>query len=195
MKKILLLSLLGIFATACSDDDNNNTIPPDDGQNKVVLLQVDYLTNTFEGGKQLVFPAATNDDFTVSYVYHPPGDFGDIALTYQEVNMPLFAGTIIWSGTGARSFPDSIDAVTAFPTTGATVALPPNDDFRFIDYTGVDYAEPIDFEPMWNAVDNLQIVAQYRAANPSAKIYMYLYTPSVGMGNPAEWDWYVIIKN
>ena len=191
MKNILLLTIIGLFAISCSEDDS--TTVTDSAQNKVVLLQVDYLTNAFEGGKELIFPEA--DDFTISYDYNSPGDFGDVTLKYEEVDQPLFAGGIIWMGTGERTFPESIDGVLSFPAMGNTVAMPELDDFQMVNYTGYEYPENIAYQPLWNAVDNLQIVKEYRDANPNAKVNVFLYTPSVGFGNPAEWDYYIILKN
>jgi hypothetical protein len=179
-----------MLAFGCAEDD---ATPGNIAQNKVVLLQVDYLTNAFEGGKELIFSDA--EDFNITYNYNAPGDFGDITLTYDEVNQPLFAGTIIWMGSGVRSFPESIDAAAAFPALQSAVAMPDAEDFEIVNYTGYPYPENITLQPLWEAIDNLQIVKDYRTANPSAKVHVFLYTPSVGEGNPAEWDYYIVLKN
>ena len=191
MKRSILLLGLCMLAMACSENDS--TTEPET-QNKVALLQVDFLTNTFEGGKELSFPEANG--FTISSVYHSPGDDGDITLKYKEVNQPLFAGTIFWMATGARQFPDTIDAAPNFATIQNAVAIPALSDFKTVNYDEFAYyPENIDYAQLWNAIDNLKVVEQYRAANPTAKVNLYLYTPSVGVGNPAEWDWIIILKN
>ena len=56
-----LLILSGILFSCCKDND---PVIPCSSENKVALLKVDYLTNTFEGGKELIFSA--NPDFTIS---------------------------------------------------------------------------------------------------------------------------------
>jgi len=191
MKKTFLFLSLGMLAIACSGDDA--TTIKDSAQNKVVLLQVDYLTGAFEGGKELIFPEA--EDFTLTYDYTSPGDFGDITLNYEEVNQPLFAGTIVWDGKGEREFPEAIDAVSAFATINTNIALPANDTFEQVNYNEDAYPENMSYQPLWEAVDNLQVVKEYRESNPAAKIHVFLYAPSVGVGNPAEWDYYLILKN
>ena len=197
MKKSLLLLCFLAFFTACSDDSENQAVG-DDNQlpvgNKVVLLKVDLLTNTFEGGKELAFPE--NDAFTLIYDYNPPGDFGDITLIYEEVSEPIFAGGIVWAGMGEMTYPESIDAPETFSTINGTVTQPAesqfesyfNEEFNF-------YYDNIDYNGIWSSVSNLAVVKEYRESNPDSKVNLYLYTPSVGVGDPADWDWFVILKN
>ncbi|MFL9838281.1 hypothetical protein ABS768_12270 [Flavobacterium sp. ST-75] len=197
MKKSLLLLCFLAFFTACSDDSETQSVG-DDNQlpvgNKVVLLKVDLLTNTFEGGKELAFPE--NDAFTLIYDYNPPGDFGDITLIYEEVSEPIFAGGIVWAGMGEMTYPESIDAPETFSTINGTVTQPAesqfesyfNEEFNF-------YYDNIDYNGIWSSVSNLAVVKEYRESNPDSKVNLYLYTPSVGVGDPADWDWFVILKN
>ena len=51
------------------------------------------------------------------------------------------------------------------------------------------------YDPVWSSVQSLVKVRQYLVSNPNATVKIFLYTPSVGIGNPAEWDWIIIIKN
>ena len=68
--------------------------------------------------------------------------------------------------------------------------------FEKVIYTGHDnYPEVIDYSGIWNSINNLNIVAWFRASNPDAKINLFFYQNSVGTGNPATWDWYVIMRN
>jgi hypothetical protein len=195
MKKVFLLAGFCAFMISCSDEDNNNTdtLPPVSG-NKVLALKVDLLTNTFAGGKELEFEDA--DAFSIAVNYNPPGDFGDVALSYAEVQQPLFAGTIIWMGTGAISYPD-FEPASAFESSEGEAALPANEDFALIANVEGEAApwQSLDYAEIWDAIDNLVAVKAYRQANPGAEVKLYLYTPSVGIGNPAEWDWIVFIKN
>ena len=57
------------------------------------------------------------------------------------------------------------------------------------------YPDTIDYSSIWNSISNLEIVNNYLNTNPNGKINLFLYTPSVGIGNPADWDWYIILKN
>jgi len=201
MKKSILLFGLSLMLFACSEDEAAPVNPANEPEatvgNKVLLLKVDALTNVFEGGKELEFPEA--DSFTIDYDYVSPGDFGGITLNYAEVNMPIFDGTIHWMGLGERSYPALLDAPDAFATVEEAVEMPALTDFEFADYVeegeGFTGEEMSDIQSLWNSIDNLEQVKDYRLSNPNAKIHLFLYTPSVGVGNPAEWDWYVILKN
>ena len=196
MKNKLVLFGLCLSMMACSED---STAPVDTpaAENKVLLLKVDLLTSAFEGGKELTFDAA--DSFTISHEYHAPGDFGSIKLKYHELNAPLFEGGIHWMGLGEMSYPQ-IDPPSAFSSSEILVMMPNENQREIIQYT--EYPMPYDEWPytpdyaaIWDAVDNLHLVSEYRAANPGSKVYFFLYTPSVGSGDPADWDWFVILKN
>ncbi|RYJ41261.1 hypothetical protein [Flavobacterium beibuense] len=193
MKKSFLLLVFAALLMSCSDTDTDPVNGSPEG-NKVLLLKVDLLTNVFEGGKELTFP--DNSNFTISTVYHPPGDFGDITLNYDEVNMPIFAGDIIWMGLGEITYPESMDTPQEFDLTQNSVEMPSSSQFALVPYGEFfEYPEVIDYEGIWDAVDNLSLVKQYRVINPQAKVNLFLYTPSVGIGDPADWDWIVILKN
>jgi hypothetical protein len=200
-KSILLLGLCAALFASCSEDDStplNN--PPDEvaSENKVLLLKVDLLTNTFEGGKELVFPEA--DTFTITSEYVTPADFGSLKLIYDEVDQPIFDGTITWMGLGERSYPETLAAAETFAEVEEAVEMPALNQFEYVNYVddgemGIIDPEWASFQSIWGAIDNLQQVKAYRESNPNAKINLFVYTPSVGVGNPAEWDWYIMIKN
>lgn len=188
--KYLSLLAFAVLSTACStNDEGNNLIPTQ--ENKVLLLKVDYTTNTFEGGKELTFDENT-DSFTLETEYVEPGDFGSIQLHYQELNTKLFDGTIVWDGTGSISFPESFDAASSFeavltndyvfPTEGFNNVFNPNN-------------ETYNYQTIWSSVQSLVKTREYLLSNPDAKANIFLYTPSVGFGNPEEWDWIIILKN
>jgi hypothetical protein len=42
---------------------------------------------------------------------------------------------------------------------------------------------------------NILKVRQYLISNPTGVVHLYLYTPSVGFGNPADWKWIILMKN
>lgn len=195
MKNKILLMGLGLLLVACSDE---TTAPVEKvKENKVLMLKVDLLTSAFEGGKELTFEEASA--FTIGVDYESPGDFGGIKLKYQELNAPLFEGTIHWMGLGEMSYPE-IDPPSAFSTSEILVMLPGENQREVIQY--LPDAMPLDewpyqpdYETLWSAVSSLHIVRDYRAANPNSKVNFFLYTPSVGVGNPADWDWFIILKN
>lgn len=196
MKKIFLAPVMAMFLLVFSCDDDSSAEPIIATENKVLLLKVDMQTNTFEGGKELIFDEY--DSFTIDVDYNSPGDFGDITLKYQEANANIFAGTIVWAGSGEMTYPQALNAPASLTTLTTEVDMPNIDDIELVPY-GTSalshYPDLINYDAIWNAIDDLQLVNQYRAANPNAKVNLFLYTPSVGAGIPAEWDWYVILKN
>lgn len=190
MKQLSLILITSVLFFSCNKTNNDEALT----SNKVVLLKVDYLTNKFEGGKEINFPEAPS--FTISTVYNSPGDFGSIALYYEELNEKLFEGTIIWMGTGEMSYPLKIDNPNKFSKTRNNLPLPAEEMFEYVQYNDFSYySDNIDYGSLWNAIKNLKIVTTYRASNSNSKIFLFLYTPSVGVGDPAEWDWFVILKN
>jgi hypothetical protein len=191
MKKLLYFFILSIFLLSCSDSESNSTTVT---TNKIALLKVDFLTNTFEGGSILNFPDHTNYNLTTDY--QAPGDFGGIQIKYDGLNQLIFDGSIHWAGLGERTYPQQIDAANSFALSANQVALPSSNFLSILDYDEFAYyPDIIDYATLWNAINQLTIVGEYRSSNPNATVYFLLYTPSVGLGNPADWDWYILIKN
>jgi hypothetical protein len=183
-----LFFLLALSFSSCQETEQENSL---NKENKVLMLKVDYLTHTFEGGKELTF-SKLDSNFTIESQYQAPGDFGNIKLTYKEINETLFDGSIIWMGKGNIKFPDTILSADKFqnvltkdfifPSKGlVNVFNPANQDY--------------DYLPIWSSVQGLVKVREYLKSNKSGKVQLFLYTPSVGIGNPADWDWIVFIKN
>jgi hypothetical protein len=201
-KRILFLGLgsaMMLFFAACSDDNASPTdnTSPINTENKVLLLKVDLLGNTFEGGTELIFPDA--EGFTLEHEYVSPGDFGSIKLKYEETGGTIFDGTIVWNGHGQMTYPEALEAPNTFSVTDNEVPMPSDSQFEVVEYAGEgEIGFPlmsIDMEAIWGSVSHLQQVEAYRASNPNAKVHLFLYAPSVGIGDPAQWDWFVILKN
>jgi len=185
MQKLIAILFLVVLVMGC-----NHSTEPITG-NKVLLLKVDFQTNKFEGGKELTFAKET-ETFTITNVYVPPGDMGSVKLFYSELNDTLFSGTIYWMGKGAMSYP--IDLLTAdkFETVKTKDYITPKAGFENVfnpDNKTYDYA------PIWSAVENLVKVRQYLRSNPNATVKLFLYQPSVGIGDPADWDWIIFLKS
>lgn len=174
-----------------------NPANPEGGENKVLLLKVDAVTGVFEGGKELTFEAAST--FTITTDYVAPGDFGSVKLIYDELDAAIFDGTIHWMGLGEMNYPENIDGPNSFDILEQPLPMPASTDFYEVEYGdgeggGLQGMEP-DHQVLWDAIKNLEVVKEYRNSNPGAKISLFLYTPSVGIGNPEEWDWFIILKN
>ena len=192
MKTILFSISLFLFLVSCSDTSDSNDI---ENTNKVLLLQVDFMTNSFEGGKEYNFNSNI-DSFTIASDYQAPGDFGNITLYYEELNEMLFDGSIVWAGIGDKVFPDNLNDPDVFESNSNPVSMPELINFENVIYSEYSYyPDAIDYTSLWGAIDELQLVTDYMASNPNGKINLFLYTPSVGLGDPNDWDWIVFLKN
>ena len=188
-KTILLVSIIVTFFS-CSTDENKKDIS-NPIQNKVLLLKVDYQTNIFEGGKELQFDSY-QQNMTLVNEYIAPGDFGNLKITYQELNATIFDGTIIWMGLGEMNFPNNLLSPNQFEVTLSNDYVLPQSGFENIfNLDNIDY----DYQNIWSSVQNRVKVREYLTSNPTATVKVFLYTPSVGVGNPADWDWIFILKN
>ncbi|NMH29246.1 hypothetical protein [Flavobacterium silvaticum] len=187
--RLLFLLFPVVFLSACTDNDDNQ--PLTDTTDKVLLLRVDYLTNNFEAGEELSFEGPQTT-FTVSNEYVSPGDFGYLKLSYDEKEALLFHGEIIWNGTGSLIFPQNFTDASEFEYVLTEDYITPASGFENVFNSN---NEPFNSDAIWSHVQGLRIVRDYLNANPTATVKFFLYTPSVGFGNPADWDWYFILKN
>ncbi len=206
MKKILLL-IASFLIFSCSNESVKNNINSETSsqsfrksssnyqiiqENKVLLLKVDYNTNNFEGGKEFTF-ANNSATFTITNQVVPPADFGSIKLTYSEINQQLFFGTIHWMGLGQITFPTNFLPANSFNVVNTFAPIPfPSSGFQNI-YNPNN--QIFDYNPIWNSIAYREKVIQYRASNPNATIKIFLYTPGVGIGDPAHWKWIIFLKN
>jgi hypothetical protein len=187
MKKniFFIVTFFCLFFSCSKEDDGSATT------NKVLMLKVDYLTNTFEGGIETGYPAKTAT-FTTSNQYKPPSDFGNLKIKYQELDEILFDGDIIWAGKGKINLPQNILPANQF--TSVTTADVVNPVAGFEDIFN-PYNQAWNYTPVWLAIQKLTKVREYVNANPNATVKLFLYTPSVGFGDPADWDWIIFMKN
>ncbi len=186
---LLLLSIVSLFMSSCVYE-KVPTIKNLTPENRVLLLKVDYITNTFEGGKEFNYSNQTST-FTIRTEYQSPGDFGGIQLYYQELNSKLFDGSIVWAGLGHILYPTSFLPPSAFNTINTLVAVPQPFFENVFNPNNTIYT----YDAVWSSVAYLEKVNQYRSSNPNATVKIFLYTPSVGIGNPSDWKWILVFKN
>lgn len=182
----------------CNSDEPAIEIPivnePDviiETTSKVLMLQVNYNDQVFEGGKEFIFNEPSNS-FSITAL-HPVDnfDFHEFELRFTELDERLFYGSVVWAGSGGMSFPTSIEQPGQFPPSNPnTIAIPANGFENVLDMSGITTG----YEQAWSAVENLAIVNEYFITNPDQTIKIFLYTPSQGMGNPEEWKWIIYIK-
>lgn len=185
----LLTCALLMCSCVGSEDDLSSTMPIQD--NKVLLLKVDYATNVFEGGKELTFNDTTSN-FNIEVNYQEPGDFGGIQLYYSELDEKIFDGTIVWNGKGKINYPESFEPASSFEATLTNDYVFSTEGFENVFNPN---QQTYDYQTIWGAVQSLVKAREFVLSNPDAKARIFLYTPSVGIGNPEEWDWIIILKN
>lgn len=191
MKRNFILIATLVFTLFSCSNDETITNEPTDNANKVMVLKVDYLTNQFEGGKELIFDADSYA-MTLNNEYVQPADFGSLKLTYAELNETIFDGTIVWNGLGQMTFPQNLLAANQFERVLTADYIVPASGFENVfNPDNITY----DYDSVWLHVQGLVKVREYLLSNPTATVKLFLYTPSVGIGNPEEWDWIIIMKN
>ena len=191
MKKLLLIIFFFVSLFSSCTEENSTSAENTTQPNQVLLLKVDYLTNTFQGGKETSY-TETSNSYTISHQSIPAVDFGNIKLKYNEINQILFDGDIIWMGLGQIHYPQNMLAANQFDAVLTADVVFPSTNFNHI------LPEPNlsnNYNQVWMAVQNLVKVRQYLISNPTGVVHLYLYTPSVGVGNPADWKWIILMKN
>lgn len=188
MKRWMFFVLLGLM-TSCIDDSDDAYYH--EHEQSILLLQIDYTNFDFEQGIELFLhaPYSDTDTLPISVDYDPPGDFGNIKLFIESSNELIFDGSIVWAGSGELKYPKRFYHSSRFATLENPVEKPFEDDFQIIfPEEGIEY--PLD--SIWNAVNHLSIVSRYLESGK--KVGVFRYTPSVGVGDPNEWDWYLILN-
>lgn len=194
MKAKPLFLFVAIVLLGCDSSEMNSLNETNKkAVNHVLLLQVDYTTHKFEGGKTFNFSKQT-DDFTIRCDYKAPCDFGGVKLIYKELNELLFEGTIHWMGTGKMIYPEKLEPANHFESTLTQDVYLPEKGFENIQHSDSPDFEEEDCLNVWLAVQHLLKAREYLDANPHQRIKIFLYTPSVGVGDPHTWKWLIFLN-
>ncbi len=184
MKYTVILFALLLGLCGCKREQINKS-------NSILLLKVDYQTFAFEGGEeQSISTSLPNvDTIPLRVYYKSPGDFGEIALYYKPDDMLLFKGSIIWMGKGSITHPVTFRSPGTFATNAVTIDYPGDAAFKLKTTPTTEMQNNL--KQIWKTIAKLNIVSDYRKSGK--KIEVLLYTPSVGIGNPADWDWIILM--
>lgn len=183
--RVLILSLMSLLISC-----NSDSIDIDESVTQVLMLKVDYTTNIFVGGTDFNF-SKLNGNFTIVNEYVEPNDFGSVKLIYKELNETLFNGTIHWMGLGKMTYPESLKAADDFEIVSTKDLVYPKNGFENVFNP---HNQKYEYYKVWLSVQNLVKVREYLIANPNQKVKLFLYTPSVGAGDPLDWDWIIYLK-
>jgi hypothetical protein len=190
---VLMPDLNGVFmqiinprAGQPSDDFTESDLQETDLQKHILISKVDYLTFRYKGFYALNVTNKLNSGNEIPFLsqYQSPGDFGYIKLFYQNTDNLLMDGTIIWSGCGHLNFPDNFRA--GLPMDNG-LPYPGQSRIAFINDGGnyVTVTDERELQYIWQSVSR-QKEFQHYYGNSSKKVAVYLYTPSVGIGDPAD---------
>jgi hypothetical protein len=163
---------------------------PPTSPGRMLILRVDYMKRVFEGATEIeLAPSSYSGDFLpIIEIFKSPSDLGNLQLIYKPSQDTLFDGSIIWMGCGRIRYPARFDSAYKFPVA-SPLPDPPMSRFQMLHSAFVNFGDTIP----WNAIHNLEIVQNY--FYQSKKIGCFLYTPSVGMGDPYDWDWFFLLSN
>ncbi len=185
--KFLFFLILSVFLISCKKE----TLDPS-GLKKVVLLQVDYLTYTFEGGKE--FSYFENDTSTMQLPIQTFYPIPHNRLTILYTEDTIFDGLQVLGGKGVRNFPQEIDPQIHYFRNKNSLETPIESRFQTIFYDLG--AEPIPYDSIWKNIANLRIADNYQIANNTSKIGLFLFRPSASFTSSKEdWKWYIVMKN
>lgn len=169
-----------------SDDNPESDLDIADLQKHILICKIDYLTFRYKGyyALNVTDKLNTGDEIPFLADYQSPGDFGGIKLYYRNTNNLLMNGTIVWMGCGALSFPTSFRAGEQLDKG---LKYPGQNHISYIDNSGsyVNVTDEKDLKHVWQSV-SCQKEFQHFYNHSSKKVAVYLYTPSVGVGNPAD---------
>lgn len=157
-----------------------------DLQKHILISKVDYLTFRYKGfyALNVTDKLNTGDEIPFMAEYREPGDFGYIKLFYRNTSNLLMDGTIIWSGCGELSFPSSFRAGRQL---NGSVSYPGQAHISFINNEGdyITVTDESELQRVWQTLSKQEEFRHYYG-NTQKKVAVYLYTPSVGVANPAD---------
>ena len=169
-----------------ADDFTESDLRPTDLQKHILISKVDYLTFRYKGFYALNVTNKLNTGNEIPFVadYRSPGDFGYIKLYYRNTNNLLMDGTIIWSGCGELNFPESFRAGQRLSNV---LPYPGQSRIAFINEEGhyTTVSDDTELQRIWHTLSRQKEFRHY-FGRTSKKVAVYLYTPSVGVGNPAD---------
>lgn len=185
---LLILSFIPLLWSCHSE--NHLSEKKDKALDQVLLLKVDYLTNTFEGGLEFVF-SQQSDDFTIETEYKFADNWGYIRIKYKELGETLFEGTTYLDKVGEMIYPKDLLPANMFKAQITQDFVSPVNGFeKIFNPQNLD----LDYFNAWHTVQSLLKTREYLKENPSQKVKLFLYTPCMGKANPQNWRWIIFLK-
>lgn len=178
------------------DEFTESDLEAADLQKNILISKVDYLTFRPRGfyAMNVQNPVSSGNEIPFVAQYQEPGDFGWFKLFYQTTDNLLAYGSIIWSGCGQLEFPEFFKAGQKL---NSGLPYPGQSKIAFINngghYCTVNAEHEVELQRIWQTLSK-QEEFQHYYGNSHKKVAVYLYTPSVGIGNPADWYYLVFTE-
>ena len=164
--------------------------------NSLTLLKINFVDYAFEGAfhfSSLLKDTVPNDTIPLLINYQPPGDFGNLALHHATDSTLIFDGSIVWTGLGQLNFPNSFVPASSFGTNATPQAQPADSLITlYAEPAWEEVNRPIEYTSIWNSVKHSTALP---FINNDTKFGLFVYTPSVGIGTPSDWDYFLLIYN
>jgi len=167
-----------------------------DMHKNILISKVDYLTFQALGSYALNVqnPVSSGNEIPFIAQYQAPADFGWFKLFYQNTDNLLASGSIVWMGCGMLDFPESFKAGNQ---TNNGLPYPGQGRIAFINDNGqyciVNTEQEIFLQRIWQILSK-QEEFRYYYGKTHKKVAVYLYAPSEGVGDPADWYYLVFVE-
>ena len=190
------LNIYNARAGQPSDEFTESDLQEADLHKTILISKVDYLTFRPRGfyAMNVQNPVSSGNEIPFVAQYQAPCDFGWFKLFYQNTDNLLAYGSIVWMGCGQLAFPESFRAGQKL---SSGLPYPGQSKIAFINngghYCTVNANQEIDLQRIWQTLSK-QVEFQHYYNNSSKKVAVYLYTPSVGVGDPADWYYLVFTE-
>ena len=170
----------------------------------ILIAKVDYMTFEYGGFYSMNVTNKLNEGNEIPFHadYMPPNDGGYVKLYYRDESNLLMYGTIIWAGCGELIFPDTfvkggnIDTYVPEYTMKRNLSFP-SDRISYIDVDG-NYVQDVDESDndlgyIWQTLSAQEEFMSYYEQSQK-KVAVFLYAPSVSIGNPYDWYYLVFVE-
>lgn len=174
----------------------------------VMQFKVDYLSHQLEGYHIDTIRGYRNSSSAIPFrmQYCAPGDFGSVKLFYGPTGDTLFSGGIVWMGCGSIEHPAAYN--TDFTVMYNMPPYPGQEAFYMVGGPVSTFADLCHYFEndistdslclwLWEAVSSSNVyqdwtVPAYQMQMP--RFGIYFYQPSVGVGNPVDWDYILFLE-
>ncbi len=187
MRKYLFLLCIPFAFLSCKKEPVSEPVIGNGAA--LMMLKVNYVTDSLEGGKIFNFPTyySLNNNIPIVVNYQAPNPYGNVTLIYDPTADTLFDGGMGISGGGTLRKPTFDNIHNIGGNVQTAVSAPSKSSIQNITATGM-YASSYDLASIWAPVAHLSITKQFMDL-ANVKIGLFLYTPSQNSSNAASWSW------